>query len=133
MGNHREAPTGAGAVVVYYDRFGNRESSLNTTKIDAPSHPGADTNEKRELRGHRRRWWEPKHPSGNAALLWAEPAPERHPGEFVRVINELANQWAASRDFSIKKPVERHLKLIGEGDHGVETAGLRPPFDLPDH
>lgn len=49
-------------------------------------------------------------------LLAGEAAPEHQPGEFVGIINELADQWAADWDVAPKKPIHRHLKVICQGD-----------------
>lgn len=43
-----------------------------------------------------------EHLEGDSALAEREAAPEPNQGQFVGVINELANQWAARRRLATK-------------------------------
>ena len=62
----------------------------------------------------------------------AEAFPERNPGKYVRIINELADQWASLRHGPEKQPVERHLKIVSNRDHGENTAPIIPAFNASD-
>jgi len=101
-GHGKNSNDAVGGTVVYYDRLCNPKMSSNTTKIS----PGS-----KSLR-RRRWWWQSEHLGGDGALLRSEAFPEPNPGQCVRVINELTDQWAAWRNLPAQKPVERHLKVV---------------------
>lgn len=70
-----------------------------------------------------------KQPYRRPPVFNGEAAPESDPGEFVEAINELARQWAARRNFTTKKPVHRHLKVVSNRDHRDDTAAIAAGFD----
>ena len=70
-----------------------------------------------------------KHLQSSGTLHRSKMTPESDPGQFVRAVNELADQWAAWRNFSTKKPVHRHLKVVGNSDHRENPASVAAGFN----
>ena len=70
-----------------------------------------------------------EHLRNGAALHRSEAAPEINQGQFVQVFNELAHQWATRRNLAAMKPVQRHLKIVGDGDHQFAPAAVAGGLD----
>ena len=51
-------------------------------------------------------------PHRSYPLLPREAFPETHPGEFVLIINELTDQWAARRKLAAQQPIKRNLEVV---------------------
>lgn len=66
------------------------------------------------------------------ALGFRTVFPELYEGKFVRVFQELSDQWAARRDPTVQQPVKRHLKLVGKCDDRSDSALIFPRLDSSD-
>lgn len=65
-------------------------------------------------------------------VLLRDATPEVQPGEFVGIINELARQWASRRDPPANQPIQRHLIMVSNRDHGVDPPAILPRLDHAD-
>lgn len=70
-----------------------------------------------------------EHLQRQRALVDAKAAPKKQQGQFVGVINELAEQWAAWRNLSAQNPVHRHLKVVSNRDGGNDSAPVSARLD----
>ncbi len=58
----------------------------------------------------------PEKPRRRKAILLAQGPQEPEPSEFIRIIDELTEQWAARRHRAAKQPVQRHFEVICKRD-----------------
>lgn len=59
---------------------------------------------------------DPESDGDRPALGLVHVLPKPQPGQFVRIIDELAYRWSSKRRLTTQKPVQRNLKIVSEGD-----------------
>ncbi len=58
----------------------------------------------------------PKKPRRRKPVFLAQGPQEPEPSEFVRIVDELTEQWTARRHRAAKQPVQRHLEVVCKRD-----------------
>lgn len=109
-----------GGTVGYSDTDGNRQSArksiIPTNLVEQLGRVAPDG---RKIKHFRQR----------PSFFDREATPACDQTEFVPIFEELGRQWTVWRNPAPDQPVQRHLKIVGGSDSGLDPEAVSASFD----